>query len=286
MINLLQNSPDNVCENCCVEGLQPFEIRPDHKLMFCENCLLYQKGIAPPADLYEAADYHDVYRSRRQSKIVTAMIRLASITRHLNQQNPKLLDIGCSIGATLAAAERLGWTPSGVDVSQSAVEACQRIGHDCHTITDHRLPFDNDTFDVVSNWHVIEHVEDVHQTLAEWRRVLKPGGIMILETPDSQCWKARRLGARYKTFWPKEHRYTFTRTNMCSILENAGFDILPSKIIGKPDALPIAISGYAIAYRSWRKLSRKFSWCKSIEVCCRKPTTSNQNQQNSKRIAA
>lgn len=286
MIKLRQNPADDACENCGVEGLQPFEIGPNHQMMYCENCLLYQKGSAPPEDFYQAPAYHAKYRSRRASKIVTAMIRLASTTKYLKQKSPKLLDIGCSIGATLAAAERLGWTASGVDVSRNSVEACRRIGLDCHTISDHQLPFDDNTFDVVSNWHVIEHVEDVHQTLAEWKRVMKPGGVMILETPDSQCWKARRLGARYKRFWPKEHLYTFTQGNMASILETAGFEILPTRVIGDPKALPLAITGYAMAYRNWRKLGRKFKWCKSIEICCRKPVNSSQPVQIPARMAA
>lgn len=286
MIRLPLNLVNNICENCGIEGLQPFEIGPDHSLMFCENCLLYQKGSAPPDELYEKPKYHEKYRSRRSSKIVTAMIRLASVTKYINQQNPKLLDIGCSIGATLAAAERLGWSATGVDVSQTAVEACQRIGLDCHAISDHRLPFDDNTFDVVSNWHVIEHVEDVLQTLEEWKRVMKPGGVMILETPDSQCWKARRLGARYKRFWPKGHLYTFTQSNMNSILDKAGFEVLPTRVIGNANALPLPLTGYAMAYRNLRKLYRKFRWCKSIEVCCRKPLASTKTVQIAPRMAA
>ena len=267
------------CENCGHAGLDAFDVGTEHRLLFCKECLLYQKGVLPPRALYEA-DYHKSYNRRRDAKIVTGLIRLSAITKYIESDEVKLLDVGCSMGATLAAAERLGWQATGVDVSQTAVDAGRRIGLDCHTINDYRLPFDDECFDVVTSWHVIEHVADVRQTLTEWMRVVKPGGILVLETPDSQCWKARRQGARYRKFWPKEHLYTFTRSNMCSLLEQVGFEVLPSRIMGNPKTLPLAISAYAAAYRSWRKLNRKLSLCKSIEVCCRKPMENRASSIN------
>jgi len=94
---------------------------------------------------------------------------------------------------------------------------------------------------------------------------------MVLETPDSQCYKAKKLGADYAKFWPRGHLYTFTRSNMSSLLENAGFEVLPSRIVGKLNALPPHLTAYAAAYRGWRKLNRAAGLCKSIEVCSRKP---------------
>ena len=265
-----QNPSHASCENCGHVGLVAFEIETDHELLFCKECLLYQKSVLPFRDSCEA-DFHRPYPRRRDSKIVTGLVRLNALTKYIETDHVKMLDIGCSAGATLAAAERLGWQATGVDVSETAVEASRRIGLDCHTITDHRLPFEDDCFDVVTSWHVIEHVTDVRQTLTEWMRVVKPGGILALETPDSQCWKARWQGPRYQKFWPKEHLYTFTRSNMCSLLEQVGFEVLPSRIMGSPNTLPFKVSAYAAAYRSWRQLNRKLRFCKSIEVCCRKP---------------
>jgi ubiquinone/menaquinone biosynthesis C-methylase UbiE len=230
--------------------------------------------------VYEES-YHEVYASRRDAKIVTARIRLGALTKHVDQRNStakptkqsplKMLDIGCSIGATVEAGKRMGWQAVGVDVSEDAVNYCQSQGLDCQKIEGPELPFEDNTFDVVTNWHVIEHVTDVKATLTEWYRVVRPGGLMVLETPDSQCYKAKKLGPDYEKFWPKAHLYTFTRSNMCSLLEQSGFEILPSQTIEKLTALPPHLTAYGAAYRGWRKLNRAVGFCKSIEVCCRKP---------------
>ncbi len=264
------SDPDLTCENCEYGPLESFIDQPDHQLKHCPNCNLFQKGVLESNDVYEG-DYHNCYSSRKRSKEITASIRLASTTRDLLTDRPHMLDIGCSVGATVKAAENLGWNATGVDISQGAIDFCRTQGLNCHKIDGTDLPFEDDTFDLVANWHVIEHVTDVRETLAEWRRVLKPGGAMILETPDSTCWKARRLGAKYKKFWPPEHLYTFDQANLSSILQTVGFELLPSRLIGKATALPVHLTLYALAYRGLRAAYRKLGVCKSLEICCRKP---------------
>lgn len=258
------------CENCGHLELESFIDRPNHRLLRCPECNLMQKGILESASVYEG-DYHSNYSGRRKAKIVTGLIRLASTTRYLETEKPKTLDIGCSVGATVQAAKELGWDAHGVDISERAVEYCQSLGLNCETIAGVELPYEDGTFDLVTNWHVIEHVLDVTETIQEWKRVLKPGGIMILETPASNYLKARIMGPRYKKFWPPDHLYTFDRSNLTSLLRTGGFEILPSRLIGKVNALPAHLSAYALAYRGFRETCRAVNMCKSIEICCRKP---------------
>lgn len=270
----------STCENCGAAPLTKFIDRPRHQLLHCDRCNLFQQGILESTEVYEG-DYHDCYSVRRKSKMLTAAIRLASITKHLNTRHPKMLDIGCSVGATVAAAKQLGWEAVGVDISQQAIDICLADGLECQTIDKVQLPFADGEFDVITNWHVIEHCQDVRETLAEWYRVLKPGGVMILETPDSTCAKAKKLGASYAKFWPPEHLYTFDRNNLASFLNRAGFEILPTKLIGRRDALPIHRQAYALLYRGFRETWRQLGYCKSLEITCRKPTTAPSAQSKS-----
>lgn len=268
------------CENCGHFELEAFVVSSDHEYRCCPKCKLYRaQGSPPDLQLYES-DYHSGYASRRNRKITTAMVRLGALTKYVDCDEPRMLDIGCSIGATVDAAGRLGWRATGVDISQAAVDYCCQQGLDCRKIDGVELPFQDDSFDIVTSWHVIEHVTDVRETLAEWNRIVRPGGILVLETPDSQCLQARRRGAKYEKFWPVGHLYTFTRSNMCSLLEQSGFEILPSRIVGKLSALAPHQTAYAAAYRGLRKLSRTFGLCKSIEVCCRKSVAQTNERQN------
>jgi ubiquinone/menaquinone biosynthesis C-methylase UbiE len=265
------NATQQICENCSHVGLETFIDRPAvfHRLLRCPECDLYQKGMNPPAYIYEEA-YHVKYTRREASKIATAKLRLAAAKPELPFSRPHLLDIGCSIGATINAAEQLGWKATGVDISRAAVEHCRKQGWDCHTTEGLELPFENETFDVVTHWHVLEHVENVAETLSEWRRVLKPGGLMILETPDARYLKARILGPRYKKFWPSAHLYAFNRVNLSSILNQQGFEILPTRLTGGLTALPPQLNAYALCYRGYREICRSLNLCKSLEISCRK----------------
>jgi 2-polyprenyl-3-methyl-5-hydroxy-6-metoxy-1,4-benzoquinol methylase len=265
------NPHTEICENCSQVGLEYFinNKQTRHQLLRCSKCNLYQKGKLPSLELYED-DYHGEYAERLKQKIVTAKIRLGSLKPDLEINSPKVLDIGCSIGATLRAAEQLGWKATGVDVSKSAINLCRNDGLDCHKVEGVALPFASETFDLITHWHVIEHVENVSEALREWRRVLKPGGLMVLETPNSSFLKARLLGPRYEKFWPAEHLYTFNRKNLSSILKQSGFEIINSRLTGGWNALPLHLNAYALCYRSYRQLCRQFGLCKSIEISCRK----------------
>lgn len=259
------------CENCSHQGLEFFinNEQTQHQLLRCPKCNLFQKGKLPPLELYEY-EYHGEYAQRLKLKMVTAKVRLGAIKRDLKASPPQILDVGCSIGATVRAAQQLGWKATGVDVSKSAIDLCRNDGLGCHRVEGISLPFESETFDLITHWHVIEHVENVADALGEWRRVLKPGGLMVFETPNSSFLKARLLGPRYEKFWPPEHLYTFNRKNLSSILERSGFRVINSRLTGGWHALPLHLNAYALCYRSYRQLCRQFGLCKSIEISCRK----------------
>lgn len=259
------------CENCGHGPLESFVVRPNQTFWHCTECDLYQKGRLPTETSYEA-DYHSEYAEQRGRKLTTAAIRLSAIARHVDRPHPKTLDIGCSVGAIVEAANNMDWHGVGVDVSQTAVDFCRSRGLDCHVIDGLKLPFADDTFDVVTSWHVIEHVLDVARTLQEWYRVLKPGGVMVLETPDASCLKARMQGARYAKFWAVEHIYTFRRRNLVPFLEQAGFEMLANPVVGRLSLLPPTVAGYSLLYRGLKGVSRRMSLSKSFEVYCRKPS--------------
>lgn len=273
------------CENCGHRPLQPFIENDVQRLLYCPKCQLYQKGILATRQVYENY-YHAGYARRRRSKTITAMIRLGAVTPYVSANQPRSLDVGCSVGATVQAMQRLGWQASGVDISQAAVDYCREQGLDCYQIDTHRLPFPDATFDVLSSWHVIEHVPDVSQTLAEWFRVIKPGGIVVLETPDAGYLKARWQGARYAKFWPADHLYTFQRANLIPFLVRAGFEMLPSRWIGRWTALPPHVTAYAGLYRGLRLTQRSLRLCKSLEIVCRRPLATEETIQPPRSRAA
>jgi SAM-dependent methyltransferase len=93
-----------------------------------------------------------------------------------------------------------------------------------HTGTLESQEFPDQAFDVVTMWEVIEHLPDPRTTLAEVWRILRPGGRLVLSTPDAGSLAARLSGRRWLG-WRKvpEHVFFFDRTNLDRLLDQSGF---------------------------------------------------------------
>ncbi len=98
-----------------------------------------------------------------------------------------VLDAGCGTGGMMARLA--AWEPQGVDISAAAVSHCHERGlHDVVQASVCALPFPNESFDLVLSLDVLYHQEvDETSALKEMARVLRPGGLMILNLPAMNC---------------------------------------------------------------------------------------------------
>ena len=215
-------------------------------------------------------DYHKGYLAGQHKKRLTAAVRLGRVARLLDQQRPASLDVGCSLGYTVETASRLGWDAHGVDLHPQVVEFCRRRGLRCQVTEDGILPYPDESFHVLTAWHVLEHVADVSQALAEWARVLKPRGVLALETPDSSCAKVRLRAGRYGSFWARNHVYAFNRQNLASLLESAGFEVVRRPLLAKLSLRRPRLAAYAIAYQCLKELQMRTRLYKAFEMFCRR----------------
>jgi len=195
------------------------------------------------ATLYQAAEpdwarieqiYKDDYHKKRghsdddtieASKRATTAVYLGMLSR-LKVPGRRLLDVGCSTGAGLAAAADGGWEVTGVEFSESAAEQA-RLRPGVKAVYSGRLadaPLSEESFDVITLFDVIEHIDPVDEILAVIRRLLCPGGLLLILTPDGASVSARLMKAR----WPHlfdEHVILFSRQGMRIALERAGFGV-------------------------------------------------------------
>lgn len=169
---------------------------------------------------------YDDYLSDEENIKITFYKRLKTIERLANKG--KLLDVGCATGFFLDLARSQGWEVIGSEVSTfSARYARQRFDLDVRVGTLRQLQFDAQMFDVVTMWDVIEHVVDPLAELEEVQRILRPGGLLSIITPDVGSWVARLLGSRWEEFRRvREHVYFFSRRTMTQMLHKAGFEVL------------------------------------------------------------
>jgi len=130
----------------------------------------------------------------------------------------RILDVGCGTGTMLGYLAQFG-DAEGVDVDAEAVGYCHARGlkHVSQSAAD-RLPFDNDSFDLVTTLDVVEHIDDDLGVLREVRRVLKPGGQLLLTVPA------------YMFLWGRQddinlHKRRYVAPELRKRLLSAGFNV-------------------------------------------------------------
>ncbi len=140
----------------------------------------------------------------------------------------KLLDVGCSSGAFLVAAREMGMDAEGVEISPEASDAARRAGFRVHTGLLEEARYPDASFDAIALIELLEHLRDPRALLAECRRILRPGGVVMATTPNGASWTARAMGARWDVFSLNGmggHVSFFNPGSLRLLAERAGFEV-------------------------------------------------------------
>lgn len=132
------------------------------------------------------------------------------------------LDVGCDHGFFLDEVRRAGYTVEGVELASKARAYGQQIGLTIHA----SMEDVQNTFDVISMWHVLEHITEPRAMIEDLVRRLRPGGILSVRVPDAGSFWSRLLGHRWIWFQPSVHPIQFTQKSIRILLEQAGLDVI------------------------------------------------------------
>ena len=164
--------------------------------------------------MFRVEQSHWWYTGRR--KILTDFV--ADICRRVTDRRPRILDVGCGTGANLLMLSQFG-DAEGVDISEDALEFCRERGlANVKLGAAEKLPYDDGTFDLVTALDVVEHLDDDLSGLSEMRRVLRPGGRVLLFVPT------------FMFLWGVQddvsnHRRRYRLPELRRVLEQAGFEV-------------------------------------------------------------
>jgi ubiquinone/menaquinone biosynthesis C-methylase UbiE len=196
----------------------------------CRRCA--QTVTVPvPAEIgkYYPAGYYGDASGRRfpavmewlQSKLY--VWRSRQVLRRLKQKNPRVLDVGCGRGLLLHAFQQAGCDVTGTEFSDDACRfAREKLKIPVRVGLLHELNFPDASFDVVTMWHVLEHVSDPRPTLAEVARILRPGGIFMVAVPNFGSPEAQLTKAGWFHLDMPRHLSHHTRASLARILDEAG----------------------------------------------------------------
>lgn len=166
--------------------------------------------------MIDVDDRHWWYRGRRR-------IVMGAIERLAPPPGARILDAGCGSGRTLDDLARWGQV-SGLELEQAGVAAARSRGHaDVRQGAVEELPWPQDTFDLVTCLDVVEHTPDDRRTLAELRRVTRPGGHLLVTVPAySWLWSAHDVASRhYRRYTRNSLRAAFGAAGWHPILETS-----------------------------------------------------------------
>ncbi len=216
----------------------------------CQNCGLVRQNPRPAWESLQHY-YRDDYvshvpiiddepsRWRRldrrwgMSKLLRAVERV--------QKGGRLLDVGAGTGIFLAEAKRRGrWDVTGVEPSgRAAAYARERLNVPIFEslFPNPELDLLPESFDVITMWHVVEHLGDPLGSFREVHRLLRPGGWFVFAIPNYESWDARLFG-RYWVGWDlPRHLFAFPRPALEDALRSCGLIVRDTRCLATTYAL-------------------------------------------------
>ena len=113
------------------------------------------------------------------------------------KEDGRLLDIGCGTGDFLHAAAKVGWQCTGVEPNEQARLIANEKTNNAVVDNDAMLQFTSHSFDVITLWHVLEHVPNLTDYIVRLKHLLKPHGRIVIAVPNFKSFDA----SYYKTYW-------------------------------------------------------------------------------------
>lgn len=202
--------------------------RPDHRLqvtgeMFdvvrCRNCGLVFVNPRPDEDAikqYYTDEFYETDKSPEEA-LVAIRSRLDGMYSHVDELAPgRLLDVGCYKGEFLEMMRRHGWEVHGIELHARPPNL---FGLDIQYGALEQTPFEPASFDLVTMWAVLEHVLNPREILVQCRKLLKPGGRLVVLVPNFNS-----LPGRYMQHDDvPRHLTMFTKPTLYRLLRETGY---------------------------------------------------------------
>lgn len=182
------------------------------------------------------------YHHLNQEPLATRLLALLAgpfLYRHAPEfrAGGRLLDIGCGNGKFLLRMRELGWQCRGLDFSAEAVAACRLHGLEVTQGDLASAAFPDNSFDVVTARHLIEHVPDPLALLREIARILKPGGSLYIETPNTGALLRSRFGIYWFANDAPRHLILFSAETLTQAAARCGLDPAAIETSASPKVL-------------------------------------------------
>lgn len=221
----------NQCWLCGTDFRPAFRIQQNGSWSYsrCANCGILSL-VPMPDDETLRGYYNQAYAVQHEAYSRRVAEHAPPMLDELGKRFPrrgKLLEVGCSYGHFLDAARQKGWTVSGIEIDDRAA----LYGQDKLSLSilvgtlESQIQKLQPPYDVITAFHVIEHLRDPAQFLRSCRSLLREGGTLVLKTPNIESWIAKRTGAFWEWLSPPAHIHLFSGGSLQRALHKNGFEV-------------------------------------------------------------
>lgn len=234
------------------------------KIVRCASCSMLITNPRPAMNsigkYYQSEDY--ISHSGSSKGLINKLYNLAKafninkkcslVLKSSGKKTGRVLDYGCGRGDFLNAMKGKGWTIDGIEPD---VKAAERAGNLCGIkilSADGLFSFPDSSFDVITLWHVLEHVHRLNETLERLKLLLKPDGVLIIAVPNHECFDAGHYKEHWAAYDVPRHLYHFNIRSMLRLLEKHDLKCIAQK------PLPLDAFYVSMLSEKYRKSSLGF----------------------------
>lgn len=184
-----------------------------------------------------------------------AIIRKLNFIDTLRPDGKSILDIGCGTGEFLLHAKNKGWQTYGFEPSAQARGLAQNKG--IHLVSDTK-DIKSASLDVITMWHVLEHVSDLDKQIKELRRLLKPDGVLLVAVPNYESYDAKYYGKFWAAYDVPRHLWHFSRSSIVQLFAKYNFSI--------QGLYPLVFDSFYVSLLSEEYKTGKKNWLKAFWI--------------------
>ncbi len=208
-----------ICQSERLESLKQFS---KAFLCKCSNCnFVFAQRIPSTQELedhyqgYSRNDYLSPITIKRYNDLLDEFEKF--------RKTGKLLDVGSGIGYFLEEAKKRGWEAYGTEYTDDAVEICRNKGIIMNKGMLDTANYPPESFDVITSFEVIEHINNPQEELANFNSILRKGGLVYCTTPNFNSILRYRLKEKYNVITYPEHLSYYTPKTIKRVFEESGF---------------------------------------------------------------
>jgi len=206
------------CRLCGSDGLLLAD-RGDVALYRCARCgFVSGRPVVP----LSPEDYYDNYYQGPQPAGPAARYEEWLACAEARVGRGRLLEVGAGVGGFVRVALRRGWTVEATELSRTALALLSTTSATCFAGDLEEAHYTDGRFDLVVSLEVLEHLGDPPRHLKEICRIVRPGGLLLLTTPNFDGFSRKTLGLRWRVVHA-EHLGYFTTRTLGTALSQAGF---------------------------------------------------------------